>query len=101
MHVVNFSAEAAIDFGLEEAILLWEICVKFRKAKWLGENIYDGEVWLPLDPWQLKFALPFWSQAKITSVLKILINKGVILKERRYEIRREFSYHIAKEIYLE
>lgn len=101
MHLVQFSSEAAINFGIEDAILLWTISTKFRKCHWLGENFYDDEVWIPLDTWQLKFQLPFWSQAKIASVMKSLVSKGIMKKERRYEIRREFSYHIAKEIYLE
>ncbi len=99
MHIIHFSSDIAVSLGLEEAIFLWEINQKFRKSHWSGD-FHNEEIWLSLDAWEFKFQFPFWSQSKIKKVLKSLVTQGVVKKERRYEIRREFSYHVAKEIYL-
>jgi hypothetical protein len=97
MDLVSFIAEDAINYSIEEAILLWHIKKTAKKNFYDGKNIHEDEVWIPMDLWELKFSFPFWSQGRISKLLASLVRKQVVKKKRVYELRREFSYALANE----
>src|SRR5258708_4953486 len=97
MDLISFVAEDAINYGIEEALLLWHIKKIVKRCYYEGKNIYEQEIWIPLDLWEMKFSFPFWNQSKISNVLKSLINKHVVKRKRLYDVRREYSYALAKE----
>jgi hypothetical protein len=49
----------------------------------------------------MKFAFPFWTQKKIKEVLRSLVRQGVVKKKRIFAMRRESSYALAKQNYLD
>lgn len=101
MDLVSFVAIDAINYGLEEAVLLWHIKSAMTKSFYAGKNLYKEEIWIPLDLWEMKFAFPFWPQHKISKVLKSLIDQHVVKRKRVYEVRRGYSYTLAKQRDLE
>jgi hypothetical protein len=101
MDITSFIISDAINYGVEEAVFLWYMQKNMRKYHFEGKYLHNGEIWISLDMWDLKFAFPFWRSNKITKILKALLDKKVIKKKRLYEIRRGCSYTLAKQSHLE
>lgn len=97
MELTSFIIEDAINYGVEESIFLWHIKKSIRKAEYEGKYLLEGETWISLDMWDLKFAFPFWKSNKIAKLMKTLLDKKLIKKKRLYEIRRGCSYTLANQ----
>ena len=75
----SFDVGYAQQYGVDEAILLYNIIFWLRKNKSTDINIHDGHVWTYNSTRAYKELFPFWSEKQIRRILLSLINQGVLI----------------------
>jgi hypothetical protein len=76
----GFSVEYAIQYGLDEAIMIQNLQFWIMKNKANNKHFYDGRTWTynSLEAFQALF--PFWTAKQIRRIIDSLIQKGIIIK---------------------
>lgn len=79
MKVYNFDAEIAAEYGVDNAIMIWNLQYWIEHNEANGKHFYDGRTWTfnSVDAFSKIFS--FWSKGQIRRILNSLIEKGVIL----------------------
>lgn len=78
MHYV-FSIKDAEEYGLDEAVMLYNFKYWIVHNKANNKNYFDGRTWTYNSVNAFNKLFPFWSERQISRVLKSLINKGILI----------------------
>lgn len=78
MHYI-FDVKDAEEFGLEEAIMLYNIKYWITLNKANNTNFNDGRTWTYNSVSAFKKLFPFWSERQIGRILKSLIEKHILI----------------------
>lgn len=101
-----FNIQDAVDYGIEEAIILYNIRFWLDKNLANNSNIHDGEVWTynSVKAWAKLF--PYMSESKISKTLTKMEEKGLIIsgnynkakydRTKWYSIPQYGKVHFAK-----
>ena len=74
----SFNTQHAVQYGLDEAVMLHNLLFWLAKNKANSSNIHDGKVWTFNSALALTELFPFWNQRKIARVLSSLEEQGAI-----------------------
>jgi len=74
----NFDSDVAKEYGVNEAIMIANFQFWIAKNKANGKNFFDGCYWTYNSLKALIELFPFWTEKQIRSILKSLIDKGVL-----------------------
>jgi hypothetical protein len=78
MHYI-FDVKDAEEYGLEEAVMLYNIRYWITLNKANGTNFNDGRTWTYNSVSAFKKLFPFWSERQIGRILKSLIDKHILI----------------------
>lgn len=78
MHYI-FDVKDAEDYGLEEAVMLYNIRYWITLNKANNTNFYDGRTWTYNSISAFKELFPFWTENQIRRILKSLIDKHILI----------------------
>lgn len=92
MKTYVFDREQAIQYGIEEATLLWHITYWVEKNKANNKNCFDGRYWTYNSASALQEMFPFWSIKQIRRILKSLEDKGAIVRGQWSEDKYDHTY---------
>lgn len=76
----HFKVDDAIEFGVNEAILIYNFRFWIMKNKANGRHFYEGRTWTYNNHKSLRELFPFWSEPQIKRLLESLVKKIVIIK---------------------
>lgn len=78
--VFSFDSDVAKEFGVNCAVVLYNLKFWILKNKANNHNYYDGHYWTynTIEAWQELF--PFFTKKQIWTVLNTLVEKGVLIK---------------------
>jgi hypothetical protein len=104
----SFDLQLAIQFGVDEAIILNNICFWIEKNKANEMHFHDGRYWTYNSIKAFNELFPYWSTRQIERILKSLESQGAILtanynkngydKTKWYAVSDEvFSFHANRE----
>jgi len=74
----SFNTQHAVQYGLDEAVMLHNLLFWLAKNKANGSNIHDGKVWTFNSASAFAELFPFWNQRKIARILLSLEGQGAI-----------------------
>lgn len=79
MIVYNFDAEIARIYGVDNAVMIWNLQYWIEHNEANGKHFYNGRTWTynSVDAYSKIF--PFWSKGQIRRILNSLEEKGVIV----------------------
>ena len=80
MATYHFDTELASIYGVEEAILIYNLQFWINKNKANSCHQYDGRTWTYNSYKAFAKLFPFWNPGKIRRVIKSLVDKGVIVE---------------------
>ena len=80
MATYHFDTELASIYGVEEAILIYNLQFWINKNKANSRHQYDGRTWTYNSYKAFSKLFPFWNPGKIRRVIKSLVDKGVIVE---------------------
>lgn len=83
----GFDIDEAIQFGLNEAIMLKNLKFWIAKNKSNDKHFYDGRTWTYNSVKSFKELFPFWSKGQIERILLSLKNKGIIITGNYNKLR--------------
>lgn len=75
----NFDTEVANEYGVNEAIMIKNFQFWILKNKTNDKNYYDGRHWTYNSIKALEMLFPFWSSKQIRTILKHLLDEGVLI----------------------
>ena len=76
----SFDINHAKQYGVDEAIIIYNFQFWLMKNKANGNNLHDGRHWTYNSVRAYSELFPFWTQAKIKRILKSLVDQGVLVK---------------------
>ena len=76
----SFDINHAKQYGVDEAIIIYNFQFWLQKNKANGNNLHDGRHWTYNSVRAYSELFPFWTQAKIKRILKSLVDQGVLVK---------------------
>ena len=79
MKVYQFDAELAQIYGVDEAIMIWNLQYWIEHNRANGMHFHDGHYWTWNSVEAFTQIFTFWTRAQIRRILKSLEDKGVIL----------------------
>ena len=74
----SFNTQHAVQYGLDEAVMLHNILYWLHLNKANGKNIYDDKVWTFNSASAFAELFPFWNQRKISRILLSLEYQGAV-----------------------
>lgn len=74
----SFNTQHAVQYGLDEAVMLHNLLFWLAKNKANGSNIHDGKVWTFNSSSAFAKLFPFWNQRKIARILLSLEEQGAV-----------------------
>ena len=74
----SFNTQHAVQYGLDEAVMLHNLLYWLAKNKANGSNIHDDKVWTFNSASAFAELFPFWNQRKIARILLSLERQGAI-----------------------
>lgn len=74
----SFNTQHAVQYGLDEAVMLHNLLFWLAKNKANSSNIHDGKVWTFNSASAFTQLFPFWNQRKIARILLSLEGQGAI-----------------------
>lgn len=100
----SFSKEVAVQYGVDEAILLENLNFWLTKNQANEKHFYDGEYWTYNSSRAFTVMFPYWSKNQIERIIKSLKDKQLILtgnyNATPYDRTRWFAFtHKAKSLY--
>jgi len=75
----SFSIDDAENYGLDEAVMLYNFKYWIMHNKANNKNFNDGRTWTFNSVSSFNKLFPFWSERQISRILKSLIDKGVLI----------------------
>lgn len=75
----SFNVEIAIMHGVDEAIVLQNLCYWQQKNKANNKHFYDGRYWAYNSLKAFQELFPYWSKRQLERILKHLEDKGCIV----------------------
>lgn len=79
MITYQFDIEIATEFGVDEAIMIYNLAYWIRHNEANGLHYHDGRTWTFNSVEAFTKLFPFWSRGQIRRILKSLEDKDVIL----------------------
>ena len=80
LNIYNFSVDHAKKFGLEEAIMIFNLKFWIEKNAANRVNIHNNNVWTYNSARAFSELFPFWSRHKISRVLESLEKQNVLCR---------------------
>lgn len=77
--VYQFDIEVASRFGVNEAIMIYNLAYWIRKNEANGKHLHDGRYWTYNSVKAFAELFPFWTKAQVRRILESLVEKGVIV----------------------
>lgn len=74
----SFNTQHAVQYGLDEAVMLHNLLFWLAKNKANGSNIHDGKAWTYNSASAFTELFPFWKERKIARILVSLEEQGAI-----------------------
>lgn len=79
MKAYQFDADVAKDYGVEQAIMIWNLQYWIEHNQYNGMHFHDGRFWTYNSVEAFTEIFPFWSRGQIRRILKSLEDSGVIV----------------------
>lgn len=79
MTVYQFDAEMAVTYGVDEAIMIWNLQFWIEHNRANGMHLHDGRYWTWNSVEAFTEIFRFWTRGQIRRILKSLEDKGVIM----------------------
>ena len=99
----HFKVDDAIEFGVNEAILIYNFRFWIMKNKANGRHFYEGRTWTYNNHKSLRELFPFWSEPQIKRLLESLVKKIVIIKgnfnKNPYDKTTWYAFHDEEKIF--
>lgn len=76
----TFDVRAAVEYGLEEAIVLENFYYWIKKNQANEKHFYDGRYWTYNSQEALSALFPYWNRAKVQRILQRLCDKSLMVK---------------------
>jgi len=96
MHYL-FDVEDAEEYGLDEAVMLYNIRYWITLNKANNTNFYDGRTWTYNSITAFKELFPFWTENQIRRILKSLIDRHILItgnyNKRAYDRTLWYSFY--------
>lgn len=77
--IYSFDTVIASDYGVDEAIMLQNLCFWIAKNKAEGRNFHDGKTWTYNTVSEFHELFKFWTEKQVRRILKSLIDQGLIV----------------------
>ena len=74
----SFNTQHAVQYGLDEAVMLHNLLFWLAKNKANGSNIHDGKAWTYNSASAFTQLFPFWKERKIARILVSLEEQGAV-----------------------
>lgn len=99
----HFLKEDAMNYGLEESIILYHLKFWLIKNKANGNNFINGRYWTYNSCSAFAKIFPFWNEQKIGRILRDLETKGVIISSNFNKNKMDKSkwYSVVDEGFME
>lgn len=78
MATYHFDTEDAVNYGVDGAIILYNLCFWIAKNKANKNNLHEGRYWTYNSAQAFTELFPFWNRQKIARILRKLEEKGAI-----------------------
>ena len=75
-----FDLDIAVEYGVDEAILMHNFIFWISKNKENGTNGHDGRTWTHQTIRELSEKFPFWTEKQIYRIVKSCVSQGLIRK---------------------
>jgi len=75
-----FDLDLAVEYGVDEAILMHNFIFWISKNKENGTNGHDGRTWTHQTIRELSEKFPFWTEKQIYRIVKSCVSQGLIRK---------------------
>jgi len=76
----SFDVQEAVDYGIDEAIIIWNLRFWIIKNKANNKHFHDGSTWTYNSHEALQRLFPFWSKDQIRRIIAKLLKKEIIIK---------------------
>ena len=76
----TFDVQEAIEYGVDEAIMIWNLRFWILKNKANNKHLYDGKTWTYNSHEAFQRLFPFWTKDQVRRILERLLTKKVIIK---------------------
>ena len=76
---LQFDSEIAAIYGVDEAVMIYNLAYWIRKNEANGKHFHDGRFWTYNSIEAFTKLFPFWTARQIRRILKSLEDKGVIV----------------------
>jgi hypothetical protein len=94
--IYHFHAQDAHDYGLAEAVMIYNLAFWIGKNRASGKHYHDGRTWTYNSIQAFRKLFPFWTRHQIEHVLKSLEKQGVIrtgnFNETAFDRTRWFAF---------
>jgi len=99
----NFDIQDAINYGVDEAIMLTNFKFWLRRNKANNKHIHNGRVWTYNSRKAFAELFPFWSEMQVKRILKSLVEQGVLVtgNYNKLNLDRTLWYAVRLEEMLE
>ena len=78
--IYTFDEKIAIEYGVNEAIMITNFQFWIRKNKANDKNFYDGHYWTYNSKKAFADLFPFWTEKQVKTILQHLCEKGILIK---------------------
>lgn len=79
MKVYQFDTETAAQYGVDQAIMIWNFQYWIEHNEHNGMHFHDGRFWTYNSVEAFTKTFPFWSKGQIRRILNSLIDAGVLM----------------------
>lgn len=79
MKAFIFDADIAVEFGVDNAVMIWNLSYWIQHNESNGMHFHDGRTWTYNSVDAFTKLFPFWSKGQIRRILKSLEESGVII----------------------
>ena len=76
----SFDVQEALDYGVDEAIMIWNLRFCILKNKANGKHFYEGRTWTYNTNEAFQKLFPFWKKGAIERLLIRMLEKNIIVK---------------------
>lgn len=76
----SFDVQEAVDYGLEEAIMIWNLRFWIIKNKANKKHLYEGRTWTYNSNEAFQKLFPYWKRGAIERNLVRMVEKQIIMK---------------------
>lgn len=77
---LSFDIQNAIDYGIDEAVMIQNFVFWLRKNLANKKHQHDGRTWTYNTQEAFTFLFPFWNKKQVWRILNSLVKQGVIIK---------------------